>query len=135
VIVVGGDALCRWVAQRTGGQYFDGSGTSLGWAVDGDIVAGVMYDNFTGRAVQMHVASDGSRQWMRREFLKTVFDYPFNQLKVNKVIGIVDSTNTDALRFDHHLGFVTEAIIKDAGKHGDLHILSMTRQQCRFLKD
>lgn len=135
MIFVGNDDLCRWVADRTGGNYYAGSGSSIGLARDGEIVAGVLYDNFTGRAVQMHVASDGSRKWMNREYLRACFDYPFRQLGVNKVIGIVDSTNTDALRFDHHLGFVTEAVIKDAGKHGDLHILSMTRQQCRFLKD
>lgn len=135
MIVVGGDELCRWVAERTGGAYYSGSGSSIGLLKDGAIVAGVLYDNFTGKAVQMHVASDGSRKWMNREYLRTCFDYPFRQLGVNKVIGIVDSTNTDALRFDQHLGFVTEAVIKDAGKHGDLHILSMTRQQCRFLKD
>lgn len=134
-MIVTGEEVCRWVAERTGGAYYAGSGTGIGWAKDGQLVAGVLYDNWTGRSLQMHVASDGTRRWLNREFLKAAFSYPFNQLKLNKVIGVVDSTNADALRFDHHLGFVTEAIIKDAGKHGDFHILSMTRQQCRFLED
>lgn len=129
------EEVCRWVAQRTGGDYYAGSGKGIGLVRGGNLVAGVLYDNWTGRAIQMHVASDGSRKWLNREFLRVAFEYPFEQLKLNKVIGIVDSTNTDALRFDHHLGFVTEAIIKDAGRHGDLHILSMTRQQCRFLRN
>jgi RimJ/RimL family protein N-acetyltransferase len=56
------------------------------------------------------------------------------QLKVNKIIGVVDSTNLDALKFDRHIGFKDEAIIKDAGKHGDLVILSMTKNNCKYLE-
>jgi RimJ/RimL family protein N-acetyltransferase len=83
----------------------------------------------------MHVASVPGKRWMTREYLRVCFDYPFNQLKVKKIIGLVDSQNTDALKFDENLGFVTEYILQDAGKTANLHILSMTRQQCRFLKE
>lgn len=99
---------------------------------DGALIAGVLFDNFTGRSVQMHVAGTGKR-WLTREFLNFCFRYPFEQLKVNKVVGLVDSTNAAALRFDLHLGFQQEAVIKDAGKVGDTIILTMTREQCRFL--
>lgn len=131
-MIVTGEYVCEWVAPKTGGTYYAGSGQGIGWEKDGELVAGVIFDNCTGRSVQMHVAGIGKR-WLVREYLKVCFDYPFRQLGVCKIIGIVDSTNADALRFDRHLGFVEEAVIKDAGKHGDLHILSMTRQQCRFI--
>ena len=133
-MIVIGEPVCFWTAEQTGGRYFAGSGQGIGWEKDGRLVAGVLYDNFNGRSVQMHVAAIG-HQWLVRKYLRTCFDYPFNQLKVLKVVGLVDSTNTDALRFDFHLGFKEEAVIKDAGKHGDLHVLTMTRDQCRFLGD
>ena len=123
-----------WVCERTGGQW-NGEGACIGMVKDGAIVAGVIFDHYNGQSACMHVASDGSRHWLTRKFLETCFDYPFNQLKLKKVIGLVDSMNIDALKFDKHLGFVEEAVIKDAGAKGDLHILTMTRQQCRFLKD
>lgn len=132
-MIVFGEEVCFWTAERTGGSYFAGSGFGIGWEKNGELVAGVLYDCCTGRSVQMHVAAIG-KNWMVREYLRICFDYPFNQLKVNKVVGLVDSTNLDALRFDRHLGFVDEAVIKDAGKYGDLHILTMTRDQCRFLR-
>jgi RimJ/RimL family protein N-acetyltransferase len=132
-VIVTGEHVCEWVAPRTGGQYYKGSGSGIGLEKDGELIAGVLFDNYTGRSVQMHVAAIPGRRWMTKEYLRVCFDYPFRQLGVCKIIGIVDSTNEDALRFDRHLGFVEEAIIKDAGKHGDLHILSMTRQQCRFI--
>jgi hypothetical protein len=131
-VIVMGERVCVWTAARTGGRYFAGSGQGIGLERGGQLVAGVLYDNFTGHSVQMHVAAIG-KNWMVRDYLRACFDYPFNQMKVNKVIGLVDSTNLDALRFDRHLGFVDEAVIKDAGKFGDLHILTMNRQQCRFI--
>lgn len=131
-MIVIGEEICVWTAERTGGSYFAGSGVGIGWERDGKLVAGVLYDNFTGQSVQMHVGSDGDG-WLVRSFLRRCFDYPFNRLKVKKAVAIVDSKNAASLRFCLHLGYVEEAIIKDAGKHGDLHILTMTRQQCRFI--
>lgn len=80
----------------------------------------------------MHVAAEKP---VTRTYTKFCFEYAFNQLKVKKVLGLVDSTNLSALRFDSHLGFIEEARIKDAGKTGDLIILSMTRPQCRWVKE
>jgi RimJ/RimL family protein N-acetyltransferase len=131
-VIVFGEHVCRWVAKRTGGSYIDGSGQGIGLEKDGQLVAGVMYDQFNGRAVQMHVAAIG-RNWLNREYLWTCFDYPFNQLKVNKIVGLVDSNNADARRFDEHIGFQLAAVIPDAGKTGDQLIYSMTRHQCRWL--
>lgn len=129
------ERLGPWVAERTGGSYFKGSGQAIGLHRNGELVAAVLYDSFNGRSVQMHVASDGSKRWMNKAFLLMAFDLPFNQWRVNKIIGLVDSTNAEAIAFDRHLGFVQEHVIDGAGPNADLVILSMTRQQCRFLKD
>lgn len=129
-----GDDVARWVVERIGGQYFPGSGQGIGWSKNGELVAGVLFDNYIGGSVQMHVAAVGKR-WMVREYLNYCFKYPFDQLGVKKIVGLVDSMNSAALNFDRHLGFVEEAVIAGAGREGDIVILSMTRDQCRFLKD
>lgn len=135
MIVFDRDRLGPWVAERTGGTYYKDSGQTIGLERNGSLVAAALYDNCTGRSVQMHVASDGTSRWMTREFLRVCFDYPFNQLKVNKVMGLVDSTNEAAIRFDENIGFQLEHVVKDAGRHGDIRIYSMTRQQCRWIKE
>lgn len=81
----------------------------------------------------MHVASDGTKKWLNREFLRFAFVYAFDQMKVRKLIGIVPSNNEQALKFDLNLGFSEEARIKDAHPQGDLILLSMTRQACRWI--
>ena len=121
-----------WVCERTGGQYFPGESSAIGLERDGQLVAGVLFDHYNGKSVAMHVAGEGSN-WMTRNFLVTCFRYPFVQLGVHKIIGLVDSSNRLARRLDEHLGFTMEAVVKDAAPHGDLLIYSMTREQCRFL--
>lgn len=122
----------EWVCQRTGGSYAEG--TAIGLEENGELIAGVLYDHYNGKSIAMHVAAEGKR-WMTREYLWTCFHYPFVQLGVKKILGFVDTTNLQAQRFDEHLGFTKECVIKDASQYGDLIIYSMTPEQCRFIKD
>ncbi len=121
-----------WVAEKVGGTYTPIGSEAIGMLKEGELVCGVLYEDFNGSSVKAHIAGTGKR-WLTREFLKVMFDYPFNQLKVKKLIGLVDETNLAARRFDEHLGFVLEAVIKDAAPHGDMLILTMTKEQCRFI--
>ncbi|MBI3715660.1 MAG: GNAT family N-acetyltransferase [Betaproteobacteria bacterium] len=129
-IVVDAERVGRWVCERTGGSYSEG--TAIGLEEDGELIAGVLYDHYNGQSIAMHVAAAGKR-WMTREYLRACFAYPFLQLRVKKILGFVDSANQEARRFDEHLGFAREATIADAGKEGDLIIYSMTPEQCRFI--
>lgn len=131
-ITFDGKLLGPWICDRISGKY-DGS-PCIGLMQGSYIIAGVMYDHWNGRSICMHVAAEHGARWMIRRYLWMCFDYPFVQLGVNKILGLVDSTNTAARRFDEHLGFQLEATINDAGREGDLLIYSMIRQQCRFLE-
>lgn len=123
--------LGRWLCERTGGTY-SGEGQYIGLLENGQIIACVGFEDYNGASIRMHVAAEGKR-WMTRDYLRFCFWYPFEQLKVKKIIGLVDSSNEQALRFDRNLGFQDEGLIKDAAPHGDLHILTMTKAQCRFI--
>jgi len=122
----------EWVSQRIGGEFNELLATAIGMERDGELIGGVIFDNYAGRSIAMHVAGEGGH-WLTREFLRAVFGYAFNQLKVRKVLGYVDSTNEQARRFDEHIGFHLEHVITDAGKVGDLCIYSMTPEKCRWL--
>ncbi len=119
-----------WVCERTGGQYEAGTSTAIGWLTDGNLTAGCLFDMYNGASICMHVAADRP---VTKAYTKYCFQYVFCQLKVKKAIGLVDSINDRALRFDHKLGFVEEARIANATKDGDLVILTMTKEQCRWL--
>lgn len=133
MIVFDESRIGPWVCKRTGADYVQGTSTAIGLEKDGQLIAGVLYDNWNGRSVCMHVAAQPGSRWMTREYLRVCFDYPFNQLKVNQIIGLVDSTNQQARAFDEHIGFRVAAVIPDAGRSGDLMIYTMHRDQCRWI--
>lgn len=130
------NVLGPWAWKVMGnGLWFPEGKTALGFITPaGEIRWAVIYDHYEeGGSVQMHIAIDNPK-YVTRQAISDVFEYPFIQLGVNKVIGIVNSENIKALEFDVRLGFEVEAVIADAYNVGDMYILSMTRQQCRWLR-
>lgn len=96
-----------------------------------DLIGVVGYNGFCGKTCQMHMAGDGN--WVNREFLFAAFDYPFNQLKLNMVLGPVAGDNARALKLDAHLGFKEVARVKDGWDDGvDLIVLGLKREDCRW---
>lgn len=123
-----------WVASRTGGEWCSGRGTTIGlYHPEQGLVAGVLYEDWNGANILGHVAAVPGRRWLNREFLWFCFHYPFEQLGVKRITGIVPSVNADARRFDESLGFELEATLKDAHPLGDLCVYKMTRDKCRWL--
>lgn len=124
------DLLGNWLCSRTGGVY-TGGGSYIGLIDENNtIIAVAGYEDYNGASVRAHIAFEGR---LTKEFIWFGFWYPFEQLKVKKIIGLVSSNNEKALKLDKHFGYIEEAIIKDAAPDGDLHILTMTREQCKIL--
>lgn len=121
-----------WLAEKTDGEWREGA-TCVGLERNGEIVAAVMYDQFNGASVCMHVASTG-KHWLNREFLWYAFFYPFTQMGVNVVIGLVAKENTAAVRFDEHLGFQLAAEIPEAHPSGALLVYTLRKADCRWLR-
>lgn len=110
-----------------------GAHTAIGLERGGRLIAGVVYDGFTGPNAAMHVAALPGKSWLRRDYLRACFAYPFVQLGCNRVTGLVSSTNAGALKFDFALGFEYETMLKGAVPGGDLLVLVMWKQNCRWL--
>lgn len=126
-----GQGVVEWVEKRLGCAFPPSTG--IGWQEGGELVAGVAYNDFNGVNICMHVAAVPGKRWMRREYLKTCFDYPFNQLGVKRITGWVAEGNKEARKFDEHLGFVLETTLSDAHPTGNLLVYVMRRQDCRWL--
>lgn len=128
-----GKGVVEWIAKRTGEFNCFGTDVGIGWQKDGEIVAGVAYANWNGVNVECHIASDGSKRWATREYLWTIFDYPFRQLKVNRITVCVGEGNTASRRFVEKLGFTHEATLDSAHPSGDLLIYRMWSDNCRWI--
>ena len=107
---------------------------AIGLPRDGVLVAGVLFDNFNGPNIWMHVAAVPGRRWLVRDYLKACFLYPFAVCGVERLWGYVNASNLEARRFDEHLGFRPQAELRGAAADGgDLIVYMMRREWCRYL--
>ena len=99
----------------------------------GEIIGVVGFNGFAGKIAQIHIAGVGN--WVSREFIQHAFHYPFVQLKLNHLVGLVGAKNDKALRFDQKMGFSKWFTIPDGYDDGeDMIVLKMSRAECRWLK-
>jgi hypothetical protein len=107
---------------------------AIGLRRNGELVAGAVYEGFNGRNMWVHLAGLPGRCWLNRRFLQAGFHYPFVLCGVDRLSGYVNASNTDARKFDEHVGFHEEARLKGAAPDGgDVILYVMWRQDCRFL--
>lgn len=130
-IVTNRKAECKaWLSQKTNCPPLDESAEYVA-LVRGDKIEAVCgYDDFNGASIRAHIAIDGQ---INREFLWFIFYYPFEQLRVKKIIAPVHGLNEKCVRFCEKLGFVEEAKITDVFPNGDLLFLTITKDKSKML--
>ena len=123
-----------WCVDRIGVPYKPGDGMTVTLLKDDGTPAAVcLYTDFNSVNVFGSVAAEPGKHWLNRDFLWYCFRYPFIQMGVNRITSFVASTNEEAIRFDTHLGFTLEATLKGAHPDGDLLVMTMHKDQCRWL--
>lgn len=101
---------------------------------DGEIIAAVVYQDFNGSNVFVHVAAEPGKRWGTKAFLYWTMHYPFIQLGAKRMTGWVEADNLAAQKFDEGLGFKREALLRGAGQHGqDVILYVMHREDCRHV--
>ena len=130
--LIAGTPVVSWIVGR-GECFAPGSGaTGLGWVKDGKIVAGVMYEEFTEASIHATIVVE---EQMMKGFVHKIFDYPFNQLGVDKIIVQTNTANVESVNLAKRLGFTEEGMIKGAYLDGDRIILTMTKDECKWIKE
>lgn len=124
----------QWVADRVEQTASWGSFYAMGTERDGELVAGIVCNNFNGSNATVHIAVEKPGKDMIALF-RAFCDYAFNQCKLKRITGLVPADLPKVLEFDKKLGFEHEFVMKDAAPGGaDLHVLVMRPETCRWLK-
>lgn len=132
MIVYDAARISRWVCEKAGGVP-QPNDTGIAIEVDGVLVVGMRYDGYTESSIAMHSRVDDPHR-VTREWLRQIFDYPFNQLKVKRVTGLVSSANERAQKTNEHLGWKRETVLADYFPDGDGIVYRMYKDECRWLK-
>lgn len=130
-------ALARYIASRIGttaGEMFgDQPFFAIGFASENSQLLGaVAFNNFVWPDVHIHQA--GRPGWLTRQSLRTIFEYPFEQLECRHVTGLIPAGQARARDITERAGFRLEGILREAHKDGDLCVYGMTRDECGWIK-
>jgi len=130
------EVIGDWVGQQIGNPEPWHLYEAFGLVKDGSLVGGVVIDNYIHEArCSIHCAGIG-RKWLTKEFLFVVFDYVFRQLKCNAVLNIVDSNNTDSVRFTAHIGFKEVYRVKGGSRNRqDAVIFELQKDDCKWIRN
>lgn len=124
--------ICRpWIQKRLHTEFGPYATFIARLREDGSVWGCVVYDRVSKFNCEMHMAGDPG--WVSKAMLKAAFAYPFRQLGLDRVTGLVASDDEYVLALDKRMGFVEEGRMREAlGPGIDIVILGMKRDECRY---
>lgn len=103
---------------------------------DGETIAAVLYAEFNGANVFVHLAGTPGRHWLTRDFLYWGFHYPFEQLGCQRITCLVEASNAASQQFCEHIGWTKEFVHpRAASDGGDLISYRMFREDCKHVQE
>lgn len=131
-VVYGQDRwVSDWVAEQLGFPEGAPVCSSLGYELDGELVAGVTFDNMTDTNLFAHIASTANV--LPRELLQAVAAYAFVQLGVQRMTFMVPDSNHRCVQFVRDLGARREGALKQGHGDGDTLIFALWHD-ARFVR-
>lgn len=128
------DRVGAWVAQQVGQDTGWGGFYALGVEMGGEVVAGVVFNNYNAVNATAHIAIAKPCK-AAREMIRHAFRYAFVECGLKRLTGMVPVSEPKTIAFDQHLGFEPEFIMKSAAfDGGDLQVLVMWPDKCRWLR-
>jgi hypothetical protein len=121
-----------WVSENTN-QYYSDMITLIGLEKNGELIAVSAYNCFNGTSCQQHMVIKKG-EYMTRNFAWFIYYYPFVQLGLTLLIGILPEDNADIIKLAKHAGFEEKYRIDGGHPEGDLLLCTMKKEDCRFLK-
>lgn len=120
-----------WVADQVGQRCTWGSFYAMGAEVNGELVSGVVFNNYNDTNATCHIACSKPNK-LFLELLDHAYLYAFQRCKLRRLTGFVDADNHKALKLDLHIGFQVEGMMREAGSEGqDQYILVLWPQNYR----
>jgi hypothetical protein len=122
----------QWVAEKVGQGASWGDFFAVGVERGGEIIAGVVVNNYNGANATCHIAI-AQQTKMLVPLLRTVCDYAFRHCRLKRLTGMVPINEPHIIAFDKHLGFEEEFVMKDGAPGSDMQVLVMRPDNCRWL--
>lgn len=98
-----------------------------------DIGVAISWDNFIGRCCVISAVIQ-DKTCFTRAVIREAFRYPFQMAGLKAVLAMVDSRNIESFNLCTRLGFQVVHTVPDGGVEGDLIIMRMLKEECRWIR-
>lgn len=102
---------------------------------EGELLAAVVYDNYTRQSVQCHHLIR-SPMVLRHGWLDLIHHYAFVRLGVKSLYGLVPGNNDKAIRMNKRMGFTEKCRMEEAFSPGvDYVVMELKAENRRYGKE
>jgi hypothetical protein len=122
-----------WVAKQVGQGANWGDFYAIGVVRGDEVIAGVVINNYNGANATCHIAI-AQQTKMIIPLFQSVCDYAFRHCGLKRLTGMVPSNEPHIVKFDKHLGFEEEFVMKNGAPGADMHVLVLWPDNCRWLR-
>ncbi len=122
-----------WVAQQVGQDTGWGDFYAMGVEMNGQVVAGVVFNNYNAVNATAHIAIATPCK-AAVELIRHACRYAFLDCGLKRLTGMVPVSEPKTILFDMKLGFEPEFVMRSAAfDGGDLQVLVMWPDKCRWI--
>jgi len=108
----------------------------IAFTEDGQIKACLLFSDFDGHNIFVHLAIDDPRACQKR-YIKLMFDYAFNQCNSNRMTAMCVNGYTRNERLLKGVGFIKEGVIRESMKANNIYvdaaIYGILKGECKWV--
>lgn len=119
----------NWVAENYHNVGFDLVQT-IGLEQDGKITAVIGYNYFNDVSCHVHVYIKKG-VWIPKQFLWFAFYYPFNQLGLQVIVGLFNSSNGSVLKLANRFNFKQRCELPEI----NMMLFTLKKEDCKILRN
>ena len=134
-LVIGDASHLQWAGRRVGISHYPQDARCL--AVEGadGTRAVVIYNDFTDVDCEMHIVSNGKKNFATRGMVFGFFALPFIKCGLSRVTTTIAQKNIAVQKRALDLGFRFEGVKMNGYADDNMVVMGMLRQDCHWIKE
>lgn len=121
----------HWL-QAQGACQYNSAAVCIGLERNGELVAGVQYEQYSGVGGSMLVSIAVTGR-PTKTFMRYICDYAAYEAKVNMVYAMVGEGNTKSQRLVEQMGFVRLCAVPQSHPTGATYLYGLWKSGCKYL--
>lgn len=134
-LVIGDAPHLEWAGARVGISHYPPDAKTLAVVGSDGIRAVAVYNSFTDVDCEMHIVSNGSKNFATRGMIFGFFALPFLNCDLARVTTTVAQKNVAVQKLALDLGFRFEGVKVNGYGDDNLVLMGMRREDCIWIKE